>query len=1175
MRKEVHYEVFVSKKFTIRCFITIMAFLLTIGNQAMAQANKKISINVENVLIRTALDRLQRDVQTHFVYDEATINPNQRISLKFENAPLTEILNEFSKQTSLRYEIKRNLILITPGAATKNIKRQEVIEITGTVLDDNEESVIGATVFIAETNTGTITDVDGRFRVKAAPGQLMCFTFVGMADKTVKVSPEMKNLKITLQPTQTALSEVVVTGYQTISKERATGAFAVVSQKDMKDKLQANLSERLEGLVAGMVTYGDKVTIRGISTIRGGQEPLYVVDGMPFEGDIASINPSDVVNISVLKDASAASIYGARAANGVVVISTRRGSSDSKTSVSYNGSVRFQPIPDIDYLNLMNSSELVDMQIRGFNFYHAKSSSLNKRAALNPVINLLYQREDGKITDAELENGLAIYRNRDNRSQIREEVERVAIRHQHNVSISGGNEKNSYLASINYLGNNENNKFVKNDQLGFNFKDNVKFFKWLSADFGVNGVYTNNKNKFGMTYSDADPSRLNNSYNRLYTAWPSYNMLRDENGDPMIWQRSKSDYELQRLVDVGLQEESFIPLNNTNEQTYEKKNNYYRIFAGLKFQIIDGLTAELRYQSEQSSSLSKTHYSKRSWYVRNMVNEAAQIDSETQKIKFNVPTGGQLSEIRGDQNSYTIRGQLNFDRTFGRHGIVALAGAEQRKVHSTSTAGYYMGYDENSLGFKPINSLEMSPIDGTQSIGGNFNWVNGNNNYFRDKENRFVSFYGNASYTLDEKYALTASVRMDQSNLFGTDPKYQYRPLWSVGGSWYAAEEIFMKNLTWLNRLNVRLTYGIGGNIPTESGPYLTVNDYGYNDWVGDFSSYIDNPPNPQLRWEKTNTTNVGVDFSLFNNRLSGSIDYYYKYTTDLLDTRNADPTLGWSSLMVNYGTMYNRGLEVSLNSENIRNKNFRWSTGLNFSYNKNKLISLEGTTETVFGYTNGSIRAKGYPANSLFSYRWAGLSPTTGAPQVYNSKDEKVANVSTIDDLVFSGTRTPKYSASLSNHLSYKGFDLSFMFVYYGGHVIRDAVSPYMGGGPSSNIDRKALNSWQKPGDENIAGMAPAMKRNVSYTLTQVWYAADCHILKADYIKLREVSLSYALPKQLIKRWNMDSASLTCQINNLWKWAANDSGVDPEAMTTSGYGQGARTLPVPTTYTLGLSINF
>lgn len=1173
MRREVLYEVFIQKKVKIRCFITIMALLLTIGNQAMAQATKKVSINVENVLIRTVLDQLQRDVQTHFVYDEASINPTQRISLKFENAPLSEVLNEFGKQTSLRYEIKRNLILITPGGSTtKNVKKQEPIEVTGTVLDDAGESIIGATVFIAENNTGTITDINGRFRVKVAPGQLMCFTFVGMADQTVKATPEMKNLKITMHPNQTALNEVVVTGYQTISKERATGAFAVVSQKEMKDKLQANLSDRLEGLVAGMVNYGDKVTIRGISTIRGGSEPLYVVDGMPFEGDIKSINPADVVNISVLKDASATSIYGARAANGVVVISTRRGGSDSKTSVSYNGSVRFKPVPDMDYLNLMNSSELVDMQIKGFNFYHAAAANLNRRQALNPVIALLYQRESGELTDAELANELSVYRNRDNRSQIREEAERVGIQHQHNLSISGGTEKNSYLASINYLGNNENNKFVDSNQLGFNFKDNVKFFRWLSADFGVNGVFTTDKGKMGMAQSTS--KRIDPSYNNLYTGWPSYNMLRDENGDPMVWQRNKSDYELQRLVDAGLQEETFIPLNNTNEQGYEKKKNYYRIFAGLKLQLIDGLTAELKYQSEQSSSLSKINYSKRSWYVRNMVNEAAQIDPVTKKITFNVPVGGQLSETRGDMNAYTLRGQLNFDRTFGRHAIVALAGAEQRKVRTTATTGYYMGYDENSLGFKPVNPLVMSPIQGTESVGGSFNWVNGDYNYFSDIEKRYVSFYGNASYTLDEKYAFTASIRMDQSNLFGTDPKYQYRPLWSVGGSWYASQEEFMKDLTWLNRLNVRLTYGIGGNIPTDSGPYLTVEDYGYNTWVGDFSSYIGNPPNPQLRWEKTKTTNAGIDFSILNNRLSGSIDYYYKYTTDLLDTRNADPTLGWSSMMVNYGTMYNRGVEVSLNSENIRSKNFTWGTGVNFSYNKNKLVTLEGTAETVFGYTNGNIRAKGYPANSLFSYRWAGLDPKNGAPLVYNSKDEKVANVTSIDELVYSGTRTPKFSTSLSNHLSYKGFDLSFMFVYYGGHVMRDAVSPYLTGGPGSNIDRKALNIWEKPGDENRKGVAPAMNRNASYTKAQVWYAADCHILKADYIKLREVSLSYALPKQLIKRWNMDSVSLTCQINNLWKWAANDAGVDPEAMTTSGYGQGSRALPIPTTYSLGLSIN-
>ena len=271
---------------------------------------------------------------------------------------------------------------------------------------------------------------------------------------------------------------------------------------------------------------------------------------------------------------------------------------------------------------------------------------------------------------------------------------------------------------------------------------------------------------------------------------------------------------------------------------------------------------------------------------------------------------------------------------------------------------------------------------------------------------------------------------------------------------------------------------------------------------------------------------------------------------------------------------MFNRGVELSLQSVNIQNKNFTWGTNLMFSYNKNELTNLEGTKETVFYYSAYNVAAVGYPINSVFSYRYAGLDPTNGNVLVYNKEGEKVSKVSSIDDMVYSGTRTPKYTASLKNFFSYRDFDFSFMFVYYGGHVLRDVVAGYMGGAPSANLTRKALNHWRKPGDENIPGVAPSFNRNIYYTDAQTWYSADIHVKKADYIKLRDISLSYNLPKNWLRKYFIESAAVTCQISNVWWWAANGD-IDPEAYTTSGYGWGALTLPNPTTYTIGLSLNF
>ena len=825
--------------------------------------------------------------------------------------------------------------------------------------------------------------------------------------------------------------------------------------------------------------------------------------------------------------------------------------------------MKITPKPDMGYLDLMNSSELVDMQIEGFNYYHKDYKNLNPRYAVNPVEALLYRHENGELNDAQLSDALLPYRNRDNKKQIEDEFARTGIVHQHNLSISGGTEKNRYIATINYMGNYGNQKYQSKDRIGFSLKDDVELYKWLSADFGVTGSFSRDKGDNGA-----------GDYENLMMDYPSYFMLRDEQGNPLSIQRLKSDYELERLQSIGLMDEVYNPIENRREENYHNNENYYRLHAGLKFNIIEGLTLDLKYQTEGTYTKKSKHYTNMSYTVRSMINDAAQYNQETGELTLNVPKGGQLDETRQEAYSYTMRAQLNFNRSFGKHAITALGGAERRLVRLTGTTNYYMGYDDNSLGIKPINSLVMSPVDGTEALNGSFNWVYDDNNKLIYKEDRYVSFYAIGSYTFDDRYSLTGSVRIDQSNLFGTDPKYQYRPLWSVGGSWQLANEEFMKDYSWINRLNLRVTYGIGGNIPKEAGPYMNITNAGYNEWVGDFGSYISNPPNSQLRWEKTTSTNVGLDFAILNSRLSGSIDYYNKKTTDLLGDRNADPTLGWSTLMVNYGSMFNRGVEVSLQSINIQNKNFTWGTNAMFSYNKNELTSLAGTRESVFSYSAYNVTAVGYPVNSLFSYRYAGLDPTNGDALVYNSKGEKVTNVSSVDDLVYSGTRDPKYTASLKNFFSIYDFDFSFMFVYYGGHVLRDVVAGYMAGAPSQNLNRKALNHWRQPGDENIPGVAPAFNKSIYYTTEQAWYSADVHVKKADYIKLRDISIGYNLPKKWLRKYAIESAAITCQISNVWWWAANGD-IDPEAYTTVGYGRGALTLPNPTTYTLGLSLNF
>ena len=490
-----------------------------------------------------------------------------------------------------------------------------------------------------------------------------------------------------------------------------------------------------------------------------------------------------------------------------------------------------------------------------------------------------------------------------------------------------------------------------------------------------------------------------------------------------------------------------------------------------------------------------------------------------------------------------------------------------------------MGFDESTLAYKPIDPTALTKLKGTESLAGNFSWSFTGNNWINEIENRYVSFYANAAYAFDSKYNLTASIRVDQSNLFGTDPRYQYRPLWSVGGAWHIAKERFLAGkLSWLNALTLRATYGIGGNVPRGASPYVTLKAAQYNPWSKDFMAEIKSPPNYTLRWEKTATTNLGLDFSVLNNRLSGSIEVYRKHSTDLLAQRDADPTLGFKQLTLNYGNMTNKGIEVSLNSVNLQTRNLRWTTGLNFGYNKNMLDDVEDSNPNVHSYTSGFAAVKGHPLGAIFSFQYAGLSPTDGTPRYYVEGGSKTeAQVSNLSDLVYSGTRHPTYSGSFSNTVAYKDFELSFMLVFYGGNVLRTEPAPFVSEPSHLNPNKEMRNIWRQPGDERNPDATPAFTGYALdlATMKHPWYAADRHVFKADYAKLRHLSLTYRVPQRLVSKCGLAQLAFTLQGQNLLSWTANKYGVDPEALGTTGYGWGMRTIPTPATWTFGLSATF
>lgn len=441
------------------------------------------------------------------------------------------------------------------------------------------------------------------------------------------------------------------------------------------------------------------------------------------------------------------------------------------------------------------------------------------------------------------------------------------------------------------------------------------------------------------------------------------------------------------------------------------------------------------------------------------------------------------------------------------------------------------------------------------------------------RDNRFVSWYGNASYEFDSRYLVSGSVRMDLTNFFGTDPKYRYKPLWSIGGTWKLSEEKFF-DVSWIDRLNIRGSYGINGNISLSEGPFLILSAGSYSDMTGGVSYGVAAPPNNQLRWEKTATTNIGADITVLDNRVNIALDYYVKNSSDLLARDAIDPTTGFSALTKNVGKMTNRGLEFTINADIIKKNDFLWNAIFNFSYNKNEVKEYNVTRAYTTSWTGTPKMAKGYAADAMFGFRYAGLNDK-GEAMGYNKDGEKdlMGNL-TPDDIIYLGTVRPKYDLSFTNTFKYKDLQLSFMLIAKLGHKYRK--DGFYG---SNYLNRHVSERWQQPGDE-ATKMYP---RLLSWNMDMFYFPySDFMTGNASYMKLRDVTLSYTLPRQWLQPVGLTNARVYFQARNLLTVTAKGVDIDPEITEvnmTGGTGafteQGFTSLPLRPEFYVGLSFSF
>ena len=1156
---------------------------LPVGAQ---NAKGGITMSLVNESLASALRKVQQksDYKVSFVVED--VKPySTTVHLKNASAPaaVKQILQgkPFACSVSGKFITVKKVYQPKTSAAATTSKGDDIRHLSGTITDEDGEPMIGASVTVPGSPYGTVTDVDGHFEFYIPKDcHEVTVSYVGMNDQKVKVSGK-DNLKIAMSENKTVLGEVVVTGYQTISKERATGAFTKVTADELKDKRLSNLSTVLAGEVAG---YNDGM-IRGVTTMNASTSPLYVIDGFPvektkltgngneIEEDLPDLNMDDIESITVLKDAAAASIYGARAANGVIVITTKKSAAKGKTNVSFNASLTWHPYSYYTK-NLANSALVVDLEkewaaqnpnLVGDGAKEYAKNMLDENIYPSSGIRSILSYYAGNLSESEMNNTLSRLAGKGYNyyKQVEKYAKRDELYQQYNMNIVNNSVNNLFKASVTYKYDTQSNKYANDQSLGLNLTNTTHFTKWLSLDLGAYFKIGEDKNQ---NYDALSPGYSVLPYDDLVNADGTYYTK------PMEERYSKSNMAIYNQY--GLYRMDITPMEELNRQITTNKELALRTFARLNLQLFPFLKYSASFQYERASYRGESLADKASSYVRSVVNNYAVADGDN-SVNYMIPYGDIM--VRSDQytSAYNFRQQLSFDKTFKDiHSVTAILGTETIQNKQELHRNRLFNYDSQMLTSSMVNNADL--LQGVAGVLGYNSMYESDLAASYENVNRYVSVYGNAAYTYDDRYSVTGSLRWDRSNLWGTSSKYQNKPIWSVGASWIISKEKFF-HVDWVNYLKLRVSDGIAGNVSKNSAPYM-VASYSNNGHVGGTQGYVQSRANPYLSWEKTNTFNIGIDFALFKNRLNGTIEYYNKKGTDLLASTMGVPTEGWgySTYTINNGEMYNRGVEISLNGEILRTKDFSWRANMTYAYNKNKVtyVNVKAPMYILQLDYPSAYPIIGNEYNAIYAYEWAGLSEE-GLPQVYDENGEKVTNQpTTLDAIKYAGTTTPKYSGSFGTSVSYKDFDLSLQFLFAGGHKVRNSnpaflTCSYSSIGYISNIAGASAglaDRWMQPGDEartNVPKAIFAESGLSAEALYSTYYYADINVLDASYVRLNNISLAYHLPKSICRSLYLQNARIQANVENPFFWAKS---------TQAKYQLGGYNA---TNYVLGIYLNF
>lgn len=1117
----------------------------------------RLSMEKQDASIEEILNDIRVQAGIKIFYNAQLVR-NVCTSVSIEDEPLEKALEKIFQHTPLTYVIENGTIVIAKRKQQQATGKEK--EIFGIVKDEEDNPLPGATVRIGNTDRGTITNANGAFKMHIpAETQTLTISYIGMESQIVRIGRN-EAFTIVLREDNQQLADVVITGYQKISKERATGAFSIVKPETIEERHVTNISQVLDGLVAGMQGSDDgrggkSFSIRGIGTMQGDQKPLVVVDGFPIT-DVANngsselnafqkINPNDVESITVLKDAAAASIWGARSANGVIVITTKRGSRRERLNVEVNAQLSVVNKMNVDQItNTANSADFIAYERMAFeNGWTSGEFSGASNELQYPVTlaqSILYKgMRFGTLTTDEMERQLSALALLDNREQIKEYLLKRQLQSQVNISITGGTQHNSTYASMMFTNDTGRLAGERSNTYFLNFNNQYRFNSRVTLHLGANFQHRN-EHSAGLSTSD------------IATLSP-YEMLLNPDGS---YATQVNKYNTELLQSYPWQQFSYDSMNynllqEVRSRKYNTKHTLFRGQAGLDIKLMEGLNFNSKFQYEENRYDTENYNAPSSFYVRDVVNFYTPYDLETGTVGTSaIPKGGILMSGKGKTTATVFRNDLSFDRTFGgRHAVSVIVGNELSNYKTTTHSNPHLyGYSPDSRTSSPLAASKAVTLEGWEvSIPGtkaNMTWNN----------NRYVSFYGNASYTLDEKYGLSVSARSDASNLITSKPRYRWSPLWSAGLLWNLERESFLSNCLWVNRLALRLTYGQNGNTSTSSSARTTIgmNSSNLDEGTGLNPGYIADYGNPTLRWEKTATTNVGLDFALLGNRLFGSVDFYNKKGTDILGNVNIAGVHGTHSVIFNNAELLNRGVELSLGTSiDLRSIDLNFSGTLSYAYNHNKVTSLYQEHHTVMDLI-GSSYIEGLPMYPLYAFEYLGMKE--GVPYVSDGNGGEIR----IDDyslmygeesgaLKYMGSMLSPHTLGLSLNLRWKALSLSALFNGRFGGKMRMPIFNY-----------PVVEGWSKTRvnaqlADVLAGSnaVPALPQPYDYGYG-IWSTylsyLDTQVESASYIYCQEVVANFTLPHKTLRGIGIKEASIFGKLENLGLlWSANSKHYHPE----------------------------